>query len=121
MIGDIAFNAGAPTPMVAQNALQQGRHAAAAIRRPGAEPEPFVYKDLGSMAVIGRNSAVVHLWNRIPLTGFIAWIMWLAVHLAKLIGFRNRLAALISWTGDYFFSDRVARLIIPGDAAKGAD
>lgn len=98
-----------------------GRHAAAAIRRPGAEPEPFVYKDLGSMAVIGRNSAVVHLWNRIPLTGCIAWIMWLAVHLAKLIGFRNRLAALISWTGDYFFSDRVARLIIPGDAAKGAD
>ncbi len=119
VVGDVAFNSATPTPMVAQNALQQGRHAAAGISRMlrGRHLEPFVYRDLGNMAVIGRNAAVVHLGNRVPLTGFVAWVIWLAVHLAKLIGFRNRLAALVSWTGDYFFSDRVARLIIPNDHA----
>ena len=116
VVGDIAHNAATPTPLVAQNALQQGRHAARAIANilNGRAPDAFQYRDLGNMAVIGKNAAVVHLWNRIAIKGFVAWSIWLVVHLAKLIGFRNRLAALISWTGDYFFSDRVARLIIPG-------
>lgn len=120
VVGDGADPGDGAGPMVAQNALQQGRHAARNILAElrGIEQAPFVYKDLGNMAVIGRNAAVVHLWNRLPLTGFIAWIIWLAVHLAKLIGFRNRLAALISWTGDYLFGDRVARLIIPGWRAR---
>ena len=116
VVGDIAHNATTPTPLVAQNALQQGRHAARTIENMlnGQEPDEFQYRDLGNMAVIGKNAAVVHLWNRIAIKGFVAWAIWLVVHLSKLIGFRNRLAALISWTGDYFFSDRVARLIIPG-------
>ncbi len=66
------------------------------------------------MAVIGRNAAVVHLFNKIPFKGFVGWAMWLTIHLAKLVGFRNRLAALVSWSGDYFFGDRAARLRIPG-------
>ena len=104
-----------PTPMVAQNALQQGRHAAVCIANlvAGRSVADFEYKDFGSMAVIGRNAAVVHLWYKIELTGFIAWVIWLTIHLAKLIGFRNRLAAIISWTSAYFFGNRVARLIIP--------
>ena len=115
VVGDVAHNAASPTPMVAQNALQQGRHAAVCISNLVADRPltDFEYKDFGNMAVIGRNAAVVHLWNKIELTGFIAWVIWLIIHLVKLIGFRNRLAAIISWTSDYFFGNRVARLIIP--------
>ncbi len=111
--GDLALPPGA-APMVAQNALQQGTHAARNVLRLLADetPEPYVYRDLGNMAVIGRNAAVVHLYNRWAFKGFPAWVMWLGVHLLKLIGFRNRIAAVLSWTGDYFFGDRAARVIL---------
>lgn len=111
--GDLAFPQTA-APMVAQNALQQGTHASRGVLRLLADqpPEPYEYRDLGNMAVIGRNAAVVHLFNRWVLKGFPAWTLWLGVHLFKLIGFRNRTAAVLSWAGDYFFGDRAARLII---------
>jgi NADH dehydrogenase len=101
-------------PMVAQNALQQGTHAARGVVRLLADkaPQPYEYRDLGNMAVIGRNAAIVHLFNRWAFKGFPAWVMWLGVHLFKLIGFRNRTAAVLSWAGDYFFGDRAARLIL---------
>ncbi len=116
--GDLALPESA-APMVAQNALQQGTRAARniALTVQGRDPEPYSYRDLGNMAVIGRNAAVVHLHSKWGFRGYPAWILWLAVHLFKLIGFRNRLAALISWTGDYLFQDRVARIVLHNDSS----
>ena len=73
----------------------------------------FDYEDIGTMAVIGRNSAVAHLLSRWSFTGFPAWLLWLVVHLLRLIGFRNRLVVLINWAWDYLFYKRVIRLILP--------
>ncbi len=64
------------------------------------------------MAVTGRNAAAVRL-GRYAFTGFPAWVIWLSVHLYRLIGFRNRLLVLINWAWDYLFFDRVVRLILP--------
>lgn len=113
--GDASLPDGAVAPMVAQNASQQGTLAGANILRSiaGRPLKHYRYRDLGNMAVIGRNAAVVHLFNRIAFAGFPAWVVWLGLHLIKLVGFRNRLAALVSWSGDYLFRDRVARLILP--------
>ncbi len=105
----------APLPLVAQVALQQGQRAAANLLRQVREepPLPFVYRDLGIMAVIGRNAAVAHLFRRWSITGFPAWALWLAIHLTWLIGFRNRLVVLLNWAWDYLFFERVLRLILP--------
>jgi NADH dehydrogenase len=65
------------------------------------------------MATIGRNAAVSELSIGLKNTGFIAWIMWLALHLVQLIGFRNRLNVLLNWAWNYFTYDRSARLIMP--------
>jgi NADH dehydrogenase len=65
---------------------------------------------MGSMATIGRNAAVAHAFG-MKFHGFMAWVVWLVVHLIGLIGFRNRLIVLINWTWDYFFYDRAVRLI----------
>lgn len=78
-------------------AMQEGRHAADIIRRKKQPGTPFKYWDKGSMAVISRFSAVTKLNEHITFRGFIAWIMWLAVHLFYLVGFRNRFAAVASW------------------------
>lgn len=113
VVGDSALPVARDAPMVAQNATQQGTLAARNVVRmtKGETLEKYSYRDLGNMAVIGRNAAVVHLFSRIAFKGYPAWVLWLALHLAKLIGFRNRVAALLSWAGDYLFRDRVARLI----------
>ena len=63
------------------------------------------------MTTIGRNAAVAHIWGR-TFTGFFAWLIWLAVHIYNLIGFRNRLIVLINWAWDYFFFERGVRLIL---------
>ncbi len=78
----------------------------------GQPAETFVYRDPGSMATIGRNAAVVQLANGLKLTGFIAWLAWLFLHLIYLIGFRNRLNVLINWTWNYLTYDRSPRLIL---------
>ncbi|MFI5718108.1 NAD(P)/FAD-dependent oxidoreductase [Nocardia sp. NPDC051750] len=78
-------------------AMQEGRHAADIISRDKHAGTPFVYWDKGSMAVISRFSAVTKLNERITFRGTLAWIIWLAVHLFYLVGFRNRFAAVLSW------------------------
>ena len=89
---------GVPLPGVVQPATQGAAHAARTIlRRMRGEPStPFVYKDLGNMAIVGRASAIADLgWIR--LSGLIGWLAWLFLHIAKLIGFRNRVVVLIEW------------------------
>lgn len=116
VIGDLAFPDAqtAGNPMVAPAAIQQGEAAAQNILRliRGEQPKPYVYQDKGAMVTIGRNAAVVRTGS-FAFTGFIAWLLWLLLHLYKLIGFRNRLMILINWAWDYFFSDRAIRVILP--------
>ncbi|MEU8899542.1 NAD(P)/FAD-dependent oxidoreductase [Nocardia sp. NPDC048505] len=87
-------------------AMQEGRHAADIIRRKKLPGTPFKYWDKGSMAVISRFSAVVKLNDSITFRGFLAWLMWLAVHLMYLVGFRNRFAAVGSWLVAFIGSGR---------------
>ncbi|HEX5415658.1 MAG TPA: NAD(P)/FAD-dependent oxidoreductase [Chloroflexota bacterium] len=114
VVGDLAYfeQNGKPLPMLAPVAIQQGEHAAVNIRRQlrGEEPLPFVYQDKGTMATIGRNSAVCQI-GALKLTGVPAWWVWLVVHLLQIISFRNRMLVLINWIWDYFFFDRAVRLI----------
>lgn len=114
LAGDIcrAEYGGRPLPMFAPPAIQEGRHAARGILRllGGREPQAFRYFDKGMMATIGKKAAVVRL-GRFSFRGLPAWLLWLAVHLTYLIGFRNRLFVLANWAVDYFMSERCVRLI----------
>jgi NADH dehydrogenase len=105
--------AGRPAlPGVVQPAIQEAAHAARNIlRRIRGEPaEPFVYRDLGSMAIIGRGAAIADLgWAR--LSGTIGWLAWLFLHIVMLIGFRSRAVVLVQWAVAYFTYQRSARLI----------
>jgi len=114
IIGDAAYQEhnGEPLPMVAPVAIQMGRFVARTIKRQlrGQPLEPFRYRDQGTLATIGRNAAVANVYG-IKATGFVAWVMWLGIHIIQLIGFRNKLFVLINWAWDYFFYERAARLI----------
>ncbi len=115
VIGDTAsaMQDGKPLPGVAQVALQGGRYVASVIidRVKGKElNKPFYYRDKGNLATVGRSYAIVDIGN-IRLTGFFAWLMWLAVHIYFLVGFRNRLVAIFQWAWTYFTYARGARLI----------
>jgi NADH dehydrogenase len=115
VIGDLASLKGAdgkPLPGVAQVAIQMGEHAARQIERDleGQPYRPFVYRDLGNMATIGRASAVAD-FGRVRLTGWFAWLAWLFVHIMNLIGFRNRVVVLVQWAWAYFSYQRAVRLI----------
>jgi NADH dehydrogenase len=116
VIGDAAYweEEGEPLPMVAPAAIQQARCAADNIIRQvrGEPPKPFVYQSPGSLATIGRNAAVAEI-GRFRFRGFLAWLVWLVVHLMRLVGFRNRLVVLIYWAWDYLFYDRAVRVIMP--------
>ncbi|MGE4298796.1 MAG: NAD(P)/FAD-dependent oxidoreductase [Desulfovibrionaceae bacterium] len=105
---------GAPLPMIAPVAIQQGDHVGRSIKRliKGKPVKPFRYRDKGTMATIGRKAAVVRLGKR-EFSGFAAWCLWLVVHLMYLVGFRNRLIVLTNWTWDYFLFERGVRLILP--------
>ena len=111
-----------PCRCSAPAAIQQGEWAAANIRRQlaGQPPQPFVYRDKGVMATIGRNAAVAQVGGR-AFTGFVAWWLWVVIHLYNLIGFRNRLMVLINWAWDYFFFERVARLILATEPTPGEE
>lgn len=113
-IGDAAYlEAGAgPLPMVAPVAVQMAATAAANIRHmlAGEPLQTFRFKDPGSLATIGRNAAVAYIGG-FAFKGFAAWVVWLAIHIMQLIGFRNKVIVLLSWAWDYFFYDRGARLI----------
>jgi NADH:ubiquinone reductase (H+-translocating) len=99
-------------PGVAPVAMQEGRYAARAIRArlAGQEPKPFKYIDKGNLATIGRARAVADV-KGIHLSGFLAWVTWLVVHLWYLIGFQNRLLVVIRWAVSFFTHGRGARLI----------
>ena len=116
VIGDAAYweEDGEPLPMVAPAAIQQAEHAAKNILRMvrGGSLEQFRYKSPGSLATIGRNAAVVEIGG-FKLRGFLAWVVWLVVHLMRLVGFRNRLVVFINWAWDYLFYDRAVRVITP--------
>jgi NADH:quinone reductase (non-electrogenic) len=99
-------------PGVAPVAMQQGRHAARVVRDRLAdrEPKPFKYIDKGNLATIGRARAVADV-KGVHLSGLVAWVTWLVVHLWYLIGFQNRLLVVIRWAFSFFTHGRGARLI----------
>lgn len=114
VIGDLAFveEQAQPLPMMAPVAMQMGRLAAENVvrhmrRKPLAR---FRYRDPGQLATIGRNAAVAAMWG-LTFRGFLAWVVWLVVHIIQLIGFRNKLVVLLNWTWDYFAYERGSRLI----------
>jgi NADH dehydrogenase len=115
VVGDLAHfdrEGGKPLPGVAQAAMQQGRYAAMLIegRLRGRSLPAFHYKDRGSLAVIGRNAAVADLgWLR--LSGILARLLWLLVHLLSLVQFQNRLLVLMQWDWSFFTRNRSALLI----------
>lgn len=117
-IGDIAYISTDQKypgghPMVAQVAKQQGKAAAANIIAliNGKLMQPFQYKDLGSMATIGRHKAVMEVFS-IKMQGFFAWIGWMFLHLVTLIGFRNKLVVLLNWMWNYFTYQNAIRIIV---------
>jgi len=131
VIGDAALVAqdGEPVPALAPAALQMGRHLAKAIERelkdadgaadPAVRPR-FSYADKGIMATIGRRRAIA-MSGPVRASGFIAWLMWLFVHLMTLVGFRNRLAVFFEWTWQYLTYQRGARIITKPEADRPSD
>ena len=105
--------AGEPLPGVAQVALQQGKYCAKTLkgRLAGKEDKAFRYNDLGTMAVIGRGSAVADLFGKYHATGTLAWLMWLVIHVMYIVSFQSRLLVLVQWFYHYATFDRGARLI----------
>ncbi len=116
VVGDLAYleQDGKPLPMMAPVAMQMGAYAGRVIAQRAAgttqTTAPFHYTEKGTMATIGRNSAVARIFG-INLTGFVAWAAWLGLHLLYLVGFRNRLVVLLNWAYDYFLFERQVRLI----------
>lgn len=116
-IGDIAYMETEKFPkghpMVAQPAIQQGKHLGENLIRKfrNKKMKPFEYRDKGSMATVGRNKAVVDM-RMTTYTGAVAWFIWMFVHLWFLIGFRNRVVTFFNWSYNYINYDRAARLII---------
>lgn len=100
-------------PQLAQPAIQQGKALAKNIWRAldGKAPVPFKYKDLGSMATIGRNKAVVDL-PFLKFHGFFAWLTWMFIHLISLVGIKNRILIFINWIWTYITYDQSLRLIL---------
>jgi NADH:ubiquinone reductase (H+-translocating) len=108
----------AALPGVAPAAMQQGRYAGRVVRRrlQGRESRPFHYFDKGNLATIGKAKAVADLHHGVELTGFIAWLTWLFVHLFYLIGVQNRLVVFTRWTGSFLTNGRSDRIITTSGA-----
>jgi NADH dehydrogenase len=119
VVGDAAvqpWKDGRPVPGVAQGAIQSGTYAAKVIRRRvlGRPYEPFRYRDKGDVAVIGRLAGVTNIGWLGPFgrqSGFLAWALWLGIHIVYLIGFANRLVVLIRWGWSFLTHGRGTRLI----------
>jgi NADH dehydrogenase len=113
-VGDIGMIDGQPLPQLAQPAIQLGRFAAAQVRRlmAGQPTESFSYHDKGTMATIGRRSAVVQLPHGIRIRGTLAWLAWLGLHLITLLGNRNRLSAMVNLSWRYLSWSRGGGLIV---------
>jgi len=114
VVGDLAAatSEGKPVPGVAQGAMQGGTHAAECIERDlkGEPRKPFKYWDKGSLATIGRTSAVVWI-GRAQYSGFFAWLFWWVLHIFYVIGFRNRILVFLSWAWQWLWFKRGVRLI----------
>lgn len=113
MTSDAAFGGG--HPQVAQVAIQQGKNLAKnfKLEKKDKPLRTFTYKDKGSMAIIGKKKAVVDLPKpKLHFKGFIAWLMWLFIHLMSLISYRNRLQTFYNWMVAYFAKDQSLRMII---------
>lgn len=116
VLGDMAHFAppgGEPLPGLAPVAMQQGQYAASVVGarlKGAAPPPPFHYHDRGNMAVIGRSAAIADIHGK-HLSGFIAWLAWLFIHLLYLAQFQNRVLVMIQWTWNYITRNRSARLI----------
>ncbi len=113
-IADIDDGDGGRLPQLAQVAIQGGKHAADQVmrtieRRPRTD---FHYFDKGTMATIGRRAAVAELPTGIDLTGAVAWLAWLGLHLVYLLGVRNKVSVVFNWAWNYFTWDRGPRLIL---------
>ena len=126
VIGDAAYlldsKTGQQVPGVSQGALQMGRYVAKIIRESLAGKHKtrdagFHYKDLGSMATIGKSRAVAEV-GPFHISGLLAWLAWLALHITVLIGFRNRISVLVSWIYAYVFFRRGSRLITRNAEAR---
>ncbi len=118
VIGDLAnysHGLAQPLPGLAPVAMQQGRHVARVLadRRRGRATPPLRYRDKGTMATVGRRRAVAAI-GRLHLTGAIAWLAWLFVHLLYIARFENRVLVLVQWAWNYVTRNRSARLITPG-------
>lgn len=119
IIGDLCVythQGGEPLPGVAPVAMQQGRYAARIVKQrlAGKPARPFRYRDKGSLATIGRAAAVAD-FGFVRFWGYPAWLLWIFVHIAYLIGFENRLLVLIQWAWNYLTRNRGARLIVGRD------
>ncbi len=118
VIGDLAAleQDGEMLPGVAQVAIQMGGHVAenVVLAAQGRALKDFRYHDKGSMATIGRSRAIAQI-GKVHLTGFIAWLAWLFVHVMALVGFRNRVAVLLEWAYAYLTYQRSARIILSGE------
>jgi NADH dehydrogenase len=117
VIGDLSLflhQNGKPLPGVAPAAMQQGEYVAKLIAQrlqtPGFQAQPLRYFDKGSMATIGRSKAVAQT-GKLKFTGWIAWMMWLFIHLLFLVRFENRALVLMQWSWNYLTRNRSARLI----------
>ncbi|MCL6595387.1 MAG: NAD(P)/FAD-dependent oxidoreductase [Firmicutes bacterium] len=124
VVGDLAGatdERGHLLPALAPVAQQQGRHAAAMIRRrlAGRPTLPFRYRDHGQMATLGRSAAVVQI-GPLHVVGLIGWLFWLVVHIATLIGFENRLLVLVHWAAAYWFDRPSARILFDFDGTPPA-
>jgi NADH:ubiquinone reductase (H+-translocating) len=129
-LGDMALvlqEDGTPVPGVSPAAMQMGRHTARIIEDEidigaGRSPRPpFRYWDKGTMATIGRSAAVAWI-GRLKISGLLAWLAWLFIHLLFLVGFRNKLAVLLQWAYSYFAYKRSARIItyLPPESSRPA-
>ncbi len=112
--GDCAIDPDDPLPQLAQPAIQMGTHVAEQIiaEYAGRPPSPFVYRDKGTMATIGRNAAVVQFPGGRTVTGFSAWTLWVGVHMATLLGGRNRVQAMVNNGVRYLTWPRSATTIV---------
>jgi NADH dehydrogenase len=118
VIGDLALfkEKGQPIPGVAPAAMQEGKHAAESIllQLKGKPMKPFSYWDRGMFSVIGRGSAVGIALERFRMSGYLAWLAWLFIHILFLIGFRSKVAVLLNWAYSYLAFRRSARIITGG-------
>lgn len=115
VIGDAAFlldEKGQPLPMISTVAIQQGAATAKNILKLINRQElgAFHYKDPGLLATIGRNAAVAKIFG-VSFSGYPAWVIWVFLHIYRIIGFRNRIIVLFNWAWDYVFYDNQVRLI----------